>query len=231
MLDLKTLKKIDKKRLFEIYDDWPKIARNSYVEEYEQISFNDINHIVFSGMGGSGSIGSIFSSILSKTQTHVTVVKGYLLPKTVDSNTLVVSTSISGNTLETLTVLDSAKKMNCKIVALSSGGKIEDYCNKNNIEYRKINQYHSQRASFTSFLYSMLKIFEFILPVEKKDVLESISALEKLNSQISSSNLSSKNPSLMLAEWISGIPIIYYPHGLQAAAMRFKNSLHETISL
>jgi len=231
MLDLETLKKIDKKRLFEIYDDWPKIARNSYVEEYEQISFNDINHIVFSGMGGSGSIGSIFSSILSKTQTHVTVVKGYLLPKTVDSNTLVVNTSISGNTVETLTVLDSAKKMNCKIVALSSGGKIEDYCNKNNIEYRKINQHHSPRASFTSFLYSMLKIFEFILPVEKKDVLESISALEKLNSQISSSNLSSKNPSLMLAEWISGIPIIYYPHGLQAAAMSFKNSLHENSKL
>ena len=35
------------------------------------------------------------------------------------------------------------------------------------------------------------------------------------------------NPSLDLAAWISGTPIIYYPWGLKAAAIRFKNSLHE----
>lgn len=61
-------------------------------------------------MGGSGALGDIFSSVLSKTNIHVNVIKGYHLPKTVDSNTLVVTTSISGNTVETLTVLDSAKK-------------------------------------------------------------------------------------------------------------------------
>ena len=39
--------------------------------------------------------------------------------------------------------------------------------------------------------------------------------------------LDKNNPSLKLAEWISGIPVIYYPFGLQAAAVRFKNSLQE----
>jgi len=42
------------------------------------------------------------------------LVKGYILPKTVDSNTLVVISSVSGNTVETLTVLDAANKKNCK---------------------------------------------------------------------------------------------------------------------
>ena len=44
---------------------------------------------------------------------------------------------------------------------------------------------------------------------------------------ISSSNLGDNNPSLNLAEWINGIPLIYYPWGLQAAAIRFKASLQE----
>jgi len=231
LLENTTLEKYDTQGMYKVYDRWSEIARESYKVELEQVDFGGINYIVFSGMGSSGDIGSIFSSILSKTATHVSIVKGYLLPRTVDSNTLVVTTSISGNTTETLTVLDSAKKMKCKIIAFSSGGKMEDYCVKNNIEFRKISKIHSPRASLTSFLYSMLKILEPILPIEKTDIIESIKQLEILGKQISSINLSSENPSLNLAEWISGIPIIYYPHGLQAAAMRFKNSLHENSKL
>ncbi|MDX1373411.1 MAG: SIS domain-containing protein, partial [Nitrososphaeraceae archaeon] len=185
------------------------------------------NHIVFAGMGGSGALGDIFFSILSKTNIHVTLVKGYLLPKTVDSNTLVVTTSVSGNTVETLTVLDLAKEIDCKIIAFSDGGKIEDCCVKNNIEYRKIPQHLSPRSSFTEFLYSMLRVLGPMLPIDKQDVLESIEQLEKLRKTISSKNLSEDNSSLKLAEWLKGIPIIYYPWGLQAAAIRFKNSLQE----
>ena len=55
-------------------------------------------------------IKSSISSILSKTDIHVTVVKGYLLPKTVNGKTLVVCTSISGDTKETLSVLENSKK-------------------------------------------------------------------------------------------------------------------------
>jgi len=178
-------------------------------------------------MGGSGSIGSIFSSILSKTSMHVSVVKGYLLPKTADDKTLVITTSISGNTIETLTVLDSARKAGCKILACSSGGKMEQYCLKYKIEYRKIPFIHSPRASFTSFLYSMLKILHPIIPISKNDIEESIIELEKLKKEISSDNLKSNNPAIELAEWISNIPIIYYPAGLESAAIRFKNSLQE----
>jgi len=57
--------------------------------------------------------------------------------------------------------------------------------------------------------------------------VESISKLEKTQKLISSSNLNEKNPSLSLANWIKNIPIIYYPSGLHAAAIRFKNSLQE----
>ena len=210
-----------------VYDRRPKIAKESYESDLKPVDFKDIDHIVFAGMGGSGTIGDLFSAILSKSDIHVNVVKGYLLPKTVDENTLVIAISISGNTAETMTILESAQKSNCKKIAFSSGGKMESYSEKNGIEYRKIPELHSPRASFSGYVYSILKVLNSVIPIQKNDILESLEQLEKTSQKINSNNLTETNPSLELAEWISGIPLIYYPFGLQAAAIRFKNSVQE----
>jgi glucose/mannose-6-phosphate isomerase len=45
--------------------------------------------------------------------------------------------------------------------------------------------------------------------------------------EINSSNLTDNNPALRLAKSIKNIPVIYYPAGLEAAAIRFKNSIQE----
>ena len=58
-----------------------------------------------------------------------------------------------------------------------------------------------------------------------------VKQLQNLQKQISSSNLTKSNPSLSLAQWITGMPLIYYPYGLQAAAIRFKSSLQENAKL
>lgn len=231
MLNFEKLQNVDKKRMYEIYDKWPEISQDAYDSSFQSVEFEGIDHIVFAGMGGSGTIGSIFASILSKTNIHVSIVKGYILPKTVDSETLVITTSVSGNTDETLTILDVASKQDCKIFAFSSGGNIEQYCKENRINYQKIPMIHSPRASFPSFLYSMLKILQPIIPIPSNHILESINELHKLRDEINSENLSDSNSALNLAEWISGIPLIYYPAGLQAAAIRFKNSLQENAKM
>ena len=231
MLDLSTIKKYDSQKMYKVYDKWPEIARESFESNQESIDFDSIDHIVFAGMGGSGAIGDIFSAILSKTKIHVNVVKGYLLPTTVDSNTLVIAVSVSGNTAETLTVLDSAYKRKSKIIAFSSGGKMLEYCTKNKIEHRLVPQYHSPRASFTSYLYTILKVLHSTLEIKQQDILESIIELENTSKKISSSNLTKNNSSLNLAEWIIGIPMIYYPFGLQSVAIRFKNTLQENVKI
>jgi len=217
--------------MYEVYDRWPTIARDSYNFKHEPVKFREIDHIVFSGMGGSGTIGDIFAAIFSKTNIHVSVIKGYLLPNTVNSNSLIINTSISGDTVETLSILKSAIEKKCKIIAISSGGKMEEYCKKYNIDFRKIPQLHSPRASFTGFLFSLLKILDPILPINENEVNEALDELNKLQLKIFSGNLSKDNPSLDLAKWITGIPLIYYPHGLNASAIRFKNSLQENAKL
>ena len=227
LLTIENLKDIDSQSMYEIYDKWPDIAKESYKNLLPKIDLKNIDHVVFAGMGGSGAIGDVFASILSKMDIHVTVVKGYLLPKTVNENTLVVCTSISGNTDETLTVLQNSNKSDAKFVGLSSGGLMEDYCEKNSVDYYKIEKEHSPRASFIGFLYSALNILEPIIPISKNEIGESIISLSHTKKEIDSNNLNERNSSLELASWIKSIPIIYYPWGLQSAAIRFKNSMQE----
>jgi len=221
------LEKHDPSGMHAIYDRWAHIARDAYNSDLDSVDFNDIDHVVFSGMGGSGTVGDLFSSVLSKTNIHTTVVKGYELPNTIDKNTLVVATSVSGNTIETITTLESANKKNCKVIAFSSGGMIESFCTKNNIEFRKLPQIHSPRASFPSYVYSILKTLNSIIPITKQDIINSLEQLEHTYEEISSTNLDDSNPSVNLANWITGTPVIYYPHGLETVAIRFKNSLQE----
>lgn len=223
--------KIDTQKIYEIYDKWPEIARESFVKQIKKFDVQDIDHIVFAGMGGSGSIGDVIGAILSKEDVHVSNVKGYVLPKTVDSKTLIVTTSVSGNTRETMTVLEKAKNSPAKIAAFSSGGMIKEYCQRNNIFHQEISMIHSPRASFTNFLYGIINTLEAILPIKRSDVLESISILDITKKNISSENLTESNDSLKLAQFVKEIPCLYYPAGLQSAAIRFKNSLQENAKM
>ena len=52
--------------MFETYDKWPNIAKSVFESEIERLDIKEIDHIVFAGMGGSGSLGDVMSSILSK---------------------------------------------------------------------------------------------------------------------------------------------------------------------
>jgi len=226
-MNINDLEKVDSQKMYQIYDKWHEIAKDSFANDFEKFDVKGIDHIVFSGMGGSGSIGDVISAILSKEDIHVSNVKGYHLPKTVDSNSLVVATSVSGNTKETLAVLEKAQKTDAKIAAFSSGGMMQKFCESNNLFFKEISMIHSPRVSFMKFLFSILNIFKEIIPIKENDIKEAISSLEITRNNIYSNNLTEKNPSLKLAKWIKEIPLVYYPWGLHAAAFRFKNSLQE----
>ena len=230
-MELNDLEKIDARGMFKTYDRWPEIASEAFEKKFEKIQYDNIDHIVFAGMGGSGSIGDTIAAILSKENIHISNVKGFSLPKTVDSKTLVVVTSVSGITKESLEILQNAKKTSAKIASFSSGGSVESFCHDNDIFFQKISMAHSPRASYSSFLFSILNILEPILPISERDVHEALISLAKTREEISSHNLNKQNRALQLAEFTKQIACIIYPHGLQAAATRYKNSLQENTKM
>ena len=80
MLSLDTLQKIDLQKMYQVYDKWPQLAKKHYESNFQELNFSNIDNIIFAGMGGSGTIGDICSSILSNLYTHFSVFKGFLIP-------------------------------------------------------------------------------------------------------------------------------------------------------
>lgn len=237
MLGAEALARCDASGIRAVYDEWPEAAaKEGGPEGPEPVDLQtcgQTRHFVFAGMGGSGAVGDAMAAVLSKAGVHVDVAKGYVLPRVASRDTVVVATSVSGNTEEALAVLDEAGRRGCLAVGFSGGGRMERLCADRGMPHRRIEARHSPRASFAPFLYGMIRALGPVLPEGAAGcVPDSISQMSALRDRIRSSNLdAASNPALALAEWLSGVPIVYYPAGLRAAAVRFKNSLQENAKM
>ncbi len=85
-----------------------------------------IRAIVVAGMGGSAFPGDLLACYLRDCQLPIVVTRDYRLPAWVTKNTLVFVISYSGNTEETVAMLADAKRRGCKIILVTSGGKLRD---------------------------------------------------------------------------------------------------------
>ncbi len=101
----------------------------------------DFNKIIFAGLGGS-AIGAdlVRSYLYFESRLSITVYREYELPASADSSTLVFIASYSGNTEETLSAYEIAKKKGASIIAISSGGKLKEWALKDNITFIEIPQ-------------------------------------------------------------------------------------------
>ena len=123
-------------------------------------SQNEIRNVVISGLGGSGIGGTIAAEITSGTSpVPVIVTKDYFLPEFVNENTLVIISSYSGNTEETLSAFRIALHKKAKIVCVSSGGTIVEEARKNSLDHIIIPPGMPPRACLG---YSLTQLF-FIL--------------------------------------------------------------------
>ncbi len=92
-----------------------------------------IKNILYFGMGGSGIVGDLIHDVLFDELTvPFQVVRSYLAPAFCSKETLVIVSSYSGNTEETLSALEGVKESGAQIVALTSGGKLAELAKANN---------------------------------------------------------------------------------------------------
>ena len=94
--------------------------------------------VVVSGMGGSALAPEIINS-WPGVNLPFEVVKSYTLPAYVDKNTLFVASSFSGNTEETLSVLEQAEAKGAQIICIASGGKLKEIAEDKNYPFLNLN--------------------------------------------------------------------------------------------
>jgi len=123
---------------------------------------NNIQNIVVTGLGGSGIGGTILSELIqNECPIPVIINKDYFLPKFVDSNSLVIISSYSGNTEETLSAMKQAIDKNAQIVCVTSGGEVHAIADKYNFDTIIIPGGHPPRSCIGYSLIQLFKIIQF----------------------------------------------------------------------
>lgn len=184
-----------------------------------------INNIVICGLGGSGIGASLVQNITQNSATiPITVIKSYALPGFVNENTLLIISSYSGNTEETVACFESALKLDCKIVSVASGGKVETLAKENNLDFIKIPGGMPPRAclGYSSVqLFYILNFFGFMPSSFKNDLLETIKLLDTEKKDIQA--IAKKHADLLIGK----LPIIYSSDSFEAVSVRFRQQINE----
>lgn len=148
----------------------------------------DFDSVVISGMGGSSNAGKIIESLISDSFNKPFVVfNDYGLPSLVNQNTLVVLNSYSGNTEETLSAYESAKKVGAKVIGITTGGKLAEIINSGVIKGVVVNNGDTNPSgypksglglSFGALFGSLIKAG--ILNFSKEELLNSLTELTEI---------------------------------------------------
>ena len=198
-----------------------------------QNEYPGIQKIMVLGMGGS-AIGGDVARVISQNTCTVPIVvnRSYNIPEWVDPHTLILASSYSGGTEETLSAFAQCRERNCPIIVLSTGGKITELANEYGLDVVTVPSGLQPRAALGfsfSLILIMLKRLGFVQSEIVTMVENSIEPLETLVSELNQS----ENPALTIAEQIHNTcPIIYGSEDLTwVAALRFRGQLAENAKM
>jgi glucose/mannose-6-phosphate isomerase len=184
-----------------------------------------IRNILVTGLGGSGIGGTIMAQITDKElNVPMTVNKDYFLPSFVDAHTLVIVSSYSGNTEETVQAMEAALARGAKVTCVTSGGKVAAMAKENSCDMITIPGGMPPRAcfaySFTQLFY-VLHAHRLINESFRDDVTATIALLDKEEEQIMA------DAKAMAKQLIGKMPIIYCEARYEGVAIRFRQQINE----
>ena len=185
-----------------------------------------INKVLILGMGGSGIAGKFVSAVSDRYgKIPIFTSNDYDIPSWVDEFTLVIASSYSGNTEETLEALTKLKGINVKIVSITSGGKLKKISSKSNFDTINIpDNWPAPRAcfgySFVAQLYVLRRFGAIDIDLEN----ELGNALRLLSDESDSIIEIAKEIALRL---VDKYPVIYSGSLFEPLSIRFKQQLNE----
>lgn len=185
----------------------------------------NINNVLIAGLGGSGIGGSIVAEIVSdKAIVPINVTKGYFIPAYINESSLVIISSYSGNTEETVNAMQLALAKKAKVVCVTSGGKIEKIAKENKLDHVIIPGGMPPRACLG---YSLTQLF-FILDFFKIARFDFISELNHSVELLKKEEKNIQNEAMDITLKIVGkIPVIYTTTKNEGLAIRLRQQLNE----
>jgi glucose/mannose-6-phosphate isomerase len=195
-------------------------------------SLDGITSVVFCGMGGSAVAGDVLrQTFRDRLPVPVDVNRSPSLPEYAGPHTLVIASSYSGDTSETLSGVDEAVRRGCRMLAITSGGRLGSLCDERGIAVARVPGGFQPRAALGHLAFAMLGALEAagLLPALEADVRETVSSIAGLSSGMGPEVPIAENPAKELASWLGDrVAVIWGADGIGAvAAMRWKTQCNE----
>ena len=190
-------KKHDKENMFESIWNFPNNLQDAISLGNKldlKNDYSDVKNIVIAGMGGS-AIGGDIVSVLENTNIKIpyVVCRDYSIPEWVNSNSLVICSSYSGNTEETISAFRKSIEKGASICGITTGGTLLNLLKENKRDFIKIPPGLQPRAAVAFSFIPIIKLIEkvgliqsdldlwiknSIVDLEKKRIIYSIEGNE-----------------------------------------------------
>ena len=232
--DASTYRELDKLGMLDKVHEFPGECQRAW-EKVQGFAvpkgYSKINKVVILGMGGSAIGADVVRRLaLLEAKVPVWVQRDYDLPLIVDEKTLVIGSSYSGNTEETLSAFKQSLKTGAKKLVITTGGELKRIAEAEGIPVFIIDYKAPPRAAFAHSFVPLVGIFQKIglLSDKTADLEEALQVMNKLAKELAETSPSPANPAKRLAAKLYGrIAVVYGAGVLSEVAQRWKGQMNE----
>jgi glucose/mannose-6-phosphate isomerase len=232
--DLQIYRQLDPENVLEHLHAFPALCRQAWEAGLAcklPQSYSQIGKIVILGMGGSAIGGDLVNSLAaSEALIPIIICRDYALPRYVDANTLVIASSYSGMTEETLSAFQQALVTPAKKLVITTGGTLKILAEEHRIPVITFDYPAQPRAALPFSFFIILAILHNlgILKIKPAEVKATFSNLKILAGKIRETVPSANNPAKLLAHKLyERLPVIYGGGITAEVARRWKTQINE----
>ncbi|MBE7534255.1 MAG: bifunctional phosphoglucose/phosphomannose isomerase [Anaerolineales bacterium] len=232
--DLERFKQLDTLNMLGEIDNLPDQLAFAYQlgMKHPLPDWKDFRQVVIAGMGGSAIGADLLASYCaSLALLPVSVHRDYSLPLFARGReTLVICSSHSGNTEETLDAFESARQSECRIVVVCTGGELEKRAKENNIPVWMFDHAGQPRAAVGFSFGLLLAMFQRlgIIPDQSKEMEDAVESMKRTQQHLKADVPAVKNPAKRYAGQLMGRWVTFMGSGLlSVVARRWKGQINE----
>ena len=234
--DLDTFKQLDTLDMLREIDNLPDQLDSAYQLglKLELPDWTDVRQVVIAGMGGSAIGADLLATYCAPlAPIPVFVHRDYGLPLFArGAETLVICSSHSGNTEETLDAFESAQKAGCRLIAVSTGGELARRARENKIPVWTFEHAGQPRAAVGFSFGLLLAMFQRlgILPDQREALDDALASMKRSQERIKAHIPTAKNPAKRYAGQLMGRWVTFVASDfMTAVARRWKGQINEIV--
>lgn len=238
-MDKKLIRKFDRENMFDVLSGFPRQVKEALkiAVKYDLKSFKKkgIANIIISGLGGSAIGGDLFRSYVQyDIKVPVSVNRNYTLPEFANKNTLVIISSYSGSTEETISAYKQAIAAKCKVICITSGGEIKKMAKKNKHHCIVIPGGLQPRCALGYSFFTLFAVFVKLglIKDRKDEIKETLRILEEGREEFTNLNPENNVALKVAIEIKNKLPVVYSSADvLDVVNLRWRGQISENAKI